>query len=56
YAYDHDHPDAFSGQEFFPDEIAASNPEPLYAPNERGFERDIRKRLAYWSAKRDAGR
>lgn len=56
YQYDHDQPDAFSGQEFYPEQIAAAHPEPLYAPNERGFERDIRKRLAYWSAKRKSGR
>lgn len=55
YRYDHDSPDAFSGQEFFPDEIAAANPEPLYAPNERGFERDIRKRLAFWASRRKRG-
>lgn len=56
YQYDHDRPDAFSGQEFYPDEIAAADPEPLYAPNERGFEREIRKRLAFWSARRKSGR
>lgn len=56
YQYDHDRPDAFSGQEFYPDEIAAGDPEPLYAPNERGFEREIRKRLAFWSARRKSGR
>ncbi len=56
YQYDHDQPDAFSGQEFYPDQIAASHPDPLYAPNERGFERDIRKRLAYWSSKRKSDR
>src|SRR5690606_37303132 len=51
YRYDHDYPDAFSGQEFFPDQIAANRPE-FYAPNERGFERDIKKRLAFWNARR----
>lgn len=56
YQYDHDRPDAFSGQEFYPDEIVATNPAPLYAPNERGFERDIRRRLAFWSARRKSGR
>jgi putative ATPase len=56
YHYDHDQADAFSGQEFYPDEIAASDPEPLYQPNERGFERDIKKRLAFWSARRPTGR
>ena len=55
YRYDHDQPDAFSGQEFFPDEIAAGPREPLYRPNERGFERDVRKRLAFWQARRARG-
>ncbi|RYE09923.1 MAG: replication-associated recombination protein A [Hyphomicrobiales bacterium] len=53
YRYDHDYPDAFSGQEFFPDQIAANRPE-FYVPNERGFERDIKKRLAFWDARRGA--
>jgi putative ATPase len=45
YAYDHDAPDAFSGQNYFPDEVAR---ETLYQPVERGYEREIRKRLDYW--------
>jgi putative ATPase len=45
YAYDHDAPDAFSGQNYFPDGMAR---ETLYQPVERGNERDIRKRLEYW--------
>lgn len=56
YQYDHDQPDAFSGQEFYPQQIADAGPAPLYTPNDRGFERDIRKRLAYWSARRKSGR
>lgn len=56
YQYDHDRPDAFSGQEFYPDALAATGPEPLYTPNERGFEREIRKRLAFWAARRASGR
>jgi putative ATPase len=56
YQYDHDRPDAFSGQEFYPDEIAQSDPDPLYVPNERGFERDIKKRLAFWTARRPSKR
>ena len=47
YAYDHDAPDAFSGQNYFPDEMA-ERPR-FYDPPERGFEREIRKRLDYWS-------
>jgi len=49
YRYDHDFPDAYAGQEFFPDELAGDPRTDLYAPNERGFERDIRKRLDYWA-------
>jgi putative ATPase len=45
YAYDHDAPDAFSGQNYFPDGMAR---ESLYQPVERGNERDILKRLEYW--------
>ena len=47
YAYDHDQPDAFSGQNYFPDEFK-SRPS-YYEPVERGFERDIKKRLEYWA-------
>ena len=46
YAYDHDAPDAFSGQNYFPDDMAR---QAFYEPVERGFEREIRKRLEYWS-------
>jgi len=48
YKYDHDFPDAFSGQEFFPDELAGPNRPDLYVPNERGFEREVIKRLDFW--------
>ncbi len=46
YAYDHDQPNAFSGQNYFPDEMARPV---LYDPPERGFEREVRKRLDYWA-------
>lgn len=46
YQYDHDAPDAFSGQDYFP---GAMGRRTFYDPPERGFERDIRKRLEYWS-------
>jgi putative ATPase len=46
YEYDHDTPEGFSGQNYFPDEMK-SRPN-FYDPPERGFEREIRKRLAYW--------
>jgi len=50
YAYDHDAPDAFSGQNYFPDTFK-SRPQ-YYDPPERGFERDLKKRLEYWAALR----
>ena len=53
YAYDHDTPEAFSGQNYFPEEIGEKE---LYYPNERGFEREIRKRLDYWNNLRKAKR
>ncbi len=46
YAYDHDAPDAFSGQNYFPE---AMQRETYYEPPDRGFEREIRKRLDYWA-------
>ena len=45
YAYDHDAPDAFSGQDYWPEAIGRRT---FYTPVERGFEREIRKRLDYW--------
>ena len=45
YQYDHDQPDAFSGQDYFPSQIGRQQ---FYDPPERGFEREIRKRLEYW--------
>jgi putative ATPase len=46
YAYDHDTADAFSGQNYFPDALPRQT---FYDPPERGFEREIRKRLDYWA-------
>ena len=46
YRYDHDEPDAFSGQNYFPEKIGRRQ---FYEPVERGFERDIKKRLEYWA-------
>ena len=46
YRYDHDQPDAFSGQDYFPEKMGRQT---FYDPPERGFERDIRKRLDYWA-------
>ncbi len=46
YRYDHDEPDAFSGQDYFPEKMGRRV---FYDPPERGFERDLRKRLDYWA-------
>jgi putative ATPase len=46
YAYDHDQEEAFSGQNYFPDALPRQQ---FYDPPERGFEREIRKRLDYWA-------
>ena len=46
YRYDHDEPDAFSGQNYWPEKIGRKK---LYHPVERGFEREISKRLEYWA-------
>ena len=47
YRYDHDYPDAYAAQDFLPPELAAQDTE-FYRPNERGFEREVKKRLDYW--------
>jgi putative ATPase len=46
YEYDHGTAEAFSGQNYFPDEM---DREQFYVPAERGFEREIKKRLDYWA-------
>jgi putative ATPase len=46
YQYDHDAPDAFSGQDYFPEALGRQQ---FYDPPDRGFEREIRKRLDYWA-------
>ncbi len=46
YAYDHDTEDGFSGQNYFPDTMPRQQ---FYHPVERGFEREVGKRLAYWA-------
>ena len=45
YQYDHDQPEAFSGQNYFPDAVGRQE---FYQPVERGFEREVKKRLEYW--------
>ena len=46
YEYDHDSDEAFSGQDYFPEQLGRQK---FYDPPERGFEREIRKRLEYWA-------
>ena len=46
YDYDHDAAEAFSGQDYFPEALGRQQ---FYDPPERGFEREIRKRLEYWA-------
>ncbi|CAO3413059.1 replication-associated recombination protein A [Azospirillum endophyticum] len=50
YEYDHDTADGFSGQNYFPEGMARRE---FYQPVERGFERDLRKRLDYWAKLRE---
>jgi len=49
YQYDHDAPDGFSGQNYFPEAMGRVL---FYDPPERGFEREIKKRLVYWDGLR----
>lgn len=51
YAYDHDAPDGFSGQDYWPDGMAAQT---LYTPSPRGTEARIAERLAEWARRRAA--
>ncbi len=50
YQYDHDTPDAFSGQNYFPDDMERPS---FYEPVERGFEREMKKRLEYFARLRE---
>ena len=53
YDYDHDAEDAFSGQDYFPDGLERMQ---FYRPKDRGFERELGKRMAHWAALRDSKR
>ena len=46
YAYDHQAPDAFSGEDYWPEEMTAQD---FYTPSARGFEAKIGERLAHWN-------
>ena len=49
YAYDHDAEEAFSGQDYWPEEMDAQT---FYEPADRGFEARVKERLDYWAARR----
>jgi putative ATPase len=49
YAYDHDMPGAFSGQDYWPEEMSAQT---YYRPTDRGFEKRLAERLAWWDERR----
>jgi putative ATPase len=49
YAYDHDEPDAFSGQDYWPEALGRRT---FYEPTDRGFEREIGERLRRWETVR----
>ncbi len=46
YAYDHDEPNAFSGQNYWPERLGRQE---VYTPTERGFEREIGRRMTRWA-------
>ena len=50
YIYDHNTEEGFSGHSYWPSELERMT---LYNPVERGFEREIRKRLSYWQKLRE---
>jgi len=49
YRYDHDEPNAFSGQDYFPEELGRQQ---YYQPTPRGFEKEIGRRMEWWDAHR----
>lgn len=50
YIYDHDTPEGISGQDYFPNDLPART---FYNPVERGFEREMKKRLEYFNKFRE---
>ena len=56
YQYDHDHPAAFSGQEFMPDRLGGPRRPTIYEPSDRGAERAIAERMAGWNEIRRTNR
>lgn len=53
YAYDHEAADGFSGANYFPDGMDRVA---FYQPNDRGYERELAKRLAHWASLRELKR
>ncbi len=53
YAYDHEAPEAFSGQDHFPEGLERRA---FYRPSDRGFEREVARRLAHWASLREGRR
>jgi putative ATPase len=49
YAYDHDAPEGFSGDDYWPEEMS---PQTFYSPTDRGFEKRIAERIAWWEERR----
>jgi putative ATPase len=52
YAYDHDTEEGFSGANYWPEEMT---PQTYYRPTDRGFEKRVAERLAYWDELRRKG-
>ena len=50
YAYDHDRADGFSGADYWP---ADMSPQTFYAPTDRGFEKRVAERMAWWDDRRE---
>jgi putative ATPase len=50
YTYDHDADDAFSGADYWPEDMEAQS---FYEPSDRGFEARIRERLEFWATRRE---
>jgi len=49
YTYDHDAEEGFSGDNYWPEEM---QPQKFYNPVERGFEREVQKRMEWWDKRR----
>jgi putative ATPase len=49
YTYDHDAEEGFSGDNYWPEEM---EPQDYYRPVDRGFEREVAKRMEWWTKRR----